>query len=344
MRNLDRTTLLLCSAAKLALDDARLEITDDNADDVGAVTATTLSIAEDIKAFTKDEVEEGSQFINPALFPPTTMNFPSSQLSIRFKPKAFNATISTGYTSGLDALKYAVEMIRFNRAKTVLVGGVESLTFSGFVGFYKIGFLSGGRNQEEISCPFDIRHNGIVLGEGSTVLILEEEQAALSRGAAIYGEVLSVASSFDAYRAVKYDPKASGLKQSMREALIKANLCEDQIHLISAAANAVPQQDRIEVEVIKETFNIYAENVHINSLKSMIGENVSAAGCFQVAASLFSINSGMIPATLNYKDPDPDCVLSGISNKPKQEKVENVLINNFGPGGHNSTAIISKYE
>jgi len=271
------------------------------------------------------------------------MNFPSSQLSIRYNIKGFNTTISTGYTAGLDAFKYAVEFIRLGRVKAVLVAGVESLSFSNFVGFYKIGFLAGLKG-EEVICPFDKRHNGIVLGEGAAVLILEDEEHARNRKAEIYAEVLSEENSFDAYRPVKYAPQAAGLKQSMFEAIRKSNLSEEDIDYICASSNSVERQDTLETLAIKDVFNIYAKDIPVSSIKSMLGESVSAGGCLQVAASVGAIKNGFIPPTINYQQPDPACDLDYVPNVSRKQPLKNVLINNFGPGGSNTTAIIAKYE
>jgi len=343
LRNLDRATLLVCSAAKLALEDAKLTITEDNSYDIGVVTATTLSIAADLAQFSQDEVEAGARFVNPALFPPTTMNFTSSQLSIRYKIKGFNTTISTGYTAGLDALKYAMEFIRLGRAKMVLVAGVESVSFSNFVGFYKIGFLAGIKG-EELSCPFDLRHNGIILGEGASVLLLEDEESAKQRNATIYAELLSAANSFDAFRAVKYTPHSLGLQRSMGIAIASAGLSEEDIDYVCASSNSVPQHDILETQAIKKVFNIYAKKIPVSSIKSMLGESVSAAGGLQVTAAIGSIQQGFVPPTINYRKPDPDCDLDYVPIAARKKAVSNVLVNNFGPGGHNATAIISKYQ
>ncbi len=343
LRNLDRSSKLVCSAVKLALEDAALEINEENTDDTGVVTATTLSISGDMAKFTREMMEEGPRFVNPALFPPTTMNFPSSQISIRYKIEGFNTTISTGYTAGLDALKYAVDFIKSGRAKAVLVAGVEGLSFPTFVGFYKIGFLAGLKG-EEICCPFDNRHNGIVLGEGAAVLVVEDEEYARARAARIYSRVNDIECFFDAYRAAKYHPEARGLKQSIIRTLDKSGFNEEDIDYISAAANSVPQQDRLETAVINQVFNIYAKKIPVSSLKSMIGESVSAAGCLQMAAAIGAMTNGFIPPTINYQEPDSGCDLDYVPNSSRKQNVRNVLINNFGPGGNNTTAIISKYE
>ena len=342
LRNLDRSARLLCSAVKCALEDGTFLVTDENAEDVGIVTATTVSITADLAKFTKEVVDEGAQLVNPALFPPTTMNFPSSQVSIFFKIKGFNTTISTGFTAGLDALKYGMEQIRCARAKAVVVAGVESIAFANFSGFYKVGFMAGIRG-ETVCCPFDKRRNGIILGEGASALLIEDEESARARGAHVYAELLSVQSSFDAYRAAKYDPKARGLKLSMRSALDKVSIPASDIDYISASANSVVQQDKLETDAIKDVFGIYAERTPVSAIKSMIGESVSAGGCIQATAAVGSITRGFIPPTIHYREKDPECDLDYVPNTSRKQAVKTVLINNFGPGGHNASAVISKY-
>jgi 3-oxoacyl-[acyl-carrier-protein] synthase II len=342
LRNTDRSTKFLCSAAKLALDDARLKITEENTDDIGVVTATTLSVIWNISEFSKEAAVEGPQFVNPAGFPGTTINAPSSQISIRFNIKGFNTTVSTGYTASLDALKYAVDFIRLGRVRAVLVAGVEALSFQNFVGFYNLGFLSG-IDAQELSCPFDKRRNGIILGEGSVALLIEDEEYAKIRKANIYARILSVENSFDAYRSGKYHPRAEGLKKAISKALTNSGINKDAIDYICASANSVVQQDKLETLAIKEDFGELAAKIPVSSIKSMTGENLSAAGVFQIACAIGAIEQGFIPPTINYKEKDPECDLDYVPNKSREAKVKNVLVNNFGPGGNNAAAIISKY-
>ena len=342
LRNFDRATRFLCSAAKLALDDGDLKIDNTNATEVGVVTATTLSAIRNISEFSQEAAQEGPQFVNPAGFPGTTINAPSSQVSIWFGIKGFNATVSTGYTAGLDALRYAVDFIRLGRVKAVLVAGVESLSFQNFVGFYNLGFLAG-INGEEVSCPFDKRRNGIILGEGAGVVLIENEEYALRRNAHIYAKILSVESSFDAYRSGKYEPKAEGLKRVMSRAQKASGKGVHEIDYICAAANSVLQQDALETLAIKTVYESEALSIPVTSIKSMMGESISVAGIFQVAASAGAVCKNFIPPTINYKEFDAACDLEYVPNSAKEKEVHNVMINNFGPGGNNASAVISKY-
>ncbi len=341
LQNTDRATKLVCSAAKLSLEDAGLKVTEENTEDIGVVTGTTLAFW-NIAEFGREIVQDGPQFATAAIFAGTTINTASSQISIRHKIKGFNTTISTGYTASLDALKYALNFIKLNRAKAVLVAGVEGLTFAAFAGFYKIGFLAGIKG-EELSCPFDKRRNGIILSEAAAVLLIEDEEYARKRNAKIYAELVAVENSFDAYRAAKYDPKGIGLKEAMTKVLKNAKIHADDIDYISSAANSVVQQDALETMVVKKVFNIYAKNTPVSAIKSMVGESVSAGGILQIAASIGSLEKNFIPPTINYKEKDIDCDLDCVPNESRQQKVNNILINNFGPGGNNATAIIKRY-
>ena len=343
LRNLDRTTRLLCSAAKLAIEDAKLSINCKNTDDIGVCTGTTLSSLWNIAEFDKGLIKDGPLFTDAALFPGTVINAASSQVSIRFNIQGFNTTVSTGYSSSIDALKYAVDFIRLGRIKAVLVGGVESLSLANFIGFYRLGFLAGVKN-EELSCPFDKRRNGIILSEGASVVVVEDEDYAKKRKANIYAEVKGVGNCFDAYKIGKYHPDVSGLKESMKKAIRSSGLDATDVDYISASANSVPQQDRLETKAIKDVFGRSAYNIPVSSIKSMVGEPFSAGGLLQIAAAIGSIVNGFIPPTINYTVRDNDCDLDYVANKSRIARINNVLINNFGPGGNNASLVVSRYH
>ncbi len=343
LRHLDRSTRFLCSAAKLAIEDARLQITEENAFEVGVVTATTLSVVFNISEFTRDAHRDGPQHVNPAKFPATTINAPSSQVSIWFNIKGFNATVSTGFTAGLDALKYAVDFIRMGRAKAVLVAGVESLFFESYVGFLKLDFLAG-ITGEEISCPFDKRRNGIILGEGAGVIVVEEEEHSRARGAKVYAEVKGIGNLFDPFRSGKYNPRGDGLKRSISESLKSARTGKDEIDYICAAANSVQQQDRLESMAIKEVLGEYAHSTPVSSIKSMIGEAMSASGILQIIACAGAFEEHFIPPTINYREPDPACDLDYVVNQARVKRLGNILVNNYGPGGNNAACVLSRAE
>ncbi|MDD4894463.1 MAG: beta-ketoacyl-[acyl-carrier-protein] synthase family protein [Candidatus Omnitrophica bacterium] len=345
LRNLDRSTRLVNSAAKLALQDAGLEITDANTADTGVTIGTTLGSVNSISEFDKEAMKEGPHYVNPALFPNTVINSPSSQVSIRFNIRGFNATISTGFASSLDAINYAADFIRLGRAKTVLAGGVEELCVQTFLGFYKTGFLAGLKDSSaELSCPFDKRRNGIILGEASCILILEELESALERKVKVYAEILGFGTAFDPYRVNKYSLRTEGLKNAIGTALNKSSLDADKIDYICSGANSTIEGDLFETMCVKEVFGERTKKIPISSVKSMIGECFSASGACQAAGSICAIEKQALPPTINYQEKDDRCDLDYVTGGARNAKVDNILVNAFGPSGCNSSLVISRFR
>jgi 3-oxoacyl-[acyl-carrier-protein] synthase II len=333
LRNLDRSTKLINCATKLALDDAQLEITEENTRDTAVVVGDTLGSLPSIFDFDKEAMLEGPHYVNPALFPNTVINSPASQVSIRFNIRGFNTTISTGFRASLDALSYAADFIRFGRAKCVLAGGVEELCLQTFLGFYKTGCLAGlDDGAIELSCPFDRRRNGFIFGEGAGMLALEDLDSALGRKAKIYAEVMGAGCGL------------GGLERSMQKALDKSGLAPADIDYICAAANSTPETDFLETRAIKKVFGDRALKVAVSSVKSMLGECFSASGVLQTAAAACAIENQRIPPTINYEQKDGRCDLNYVLGKAKEVKVERVLVNAFGPDGAHSSLIIAKFK
>jgi len=341
LRNLDRATKLLLCAGKLALDDAGLEINPEDAGRAGISVGTTVGSLWSISEFDKSALRDGPHFVNPAEFPNTVINSPPSQLAIRLKSKGPCATISSGFTSSLDAVKYGIDLIRNKRAQIVLAGGVEEFCEQTYLGFYKVNLLAGVKGPE-LSCPFDKRRNGVIFGEGSAVLVLESQESAQKRGARIYARILGYGTSFYPYAINKYEPQGKGLKKAMKFALEDAGLSAENIDYICAAANSTEEADLIETEVIKEVFAKYAKTILVSSTKSMLGETFSAAGALAVAATIGAINKDFIPPTINYAQKDPACDLNYVPNKSSKEKINKAAVNAFGPNGSNSCLVVSK--
>jgi 3-oxoacyl-[acyl-carrier-protein] synthase II len=345
LRLLDRSTKLVNVAAKLALDDAGFAVTPENTDDVGVVVGTTLGSVWSISEFDKTALREGPRYVNPALFPNTVINSPASQISIRFGIKGFNTTIATGFTSSLDALKYACDFIHLDRAKAVLVGGVEELCLQTYLGFYKLKFLAGAKgNGPELSCPFDKRRNGIVFGEGAALLLIEDSESAKARNAKIYAEVKSIGYAFDPFRIHKYNRRGPGIREAMRLALQEAHIDKERIDYISANANSTKEADLIETEAIKDIFGDSAKKIPVSSIKSHIGETFSVSGGMQLAAGVGSLERQFIPATLNYESKDEHCDLDYVPNQSRKSRLSNLMLNCFGPSGTNNVVVLSKCQ
>ncbi|MFH1655134.1 MAG: beta-ketoacyl-[acyl-carrier-protein] synthase family protein [Candidatus Omnitrophota bacterium] len=345
LRSLDRSTKLICSAGKLAIDDAHLAITEENTNDIGVVVGTTLGSVYSISEFDKEALREGPRYVNPAAFPNTVINSPASQVSIKFNIKGFNTTISTGFTASLDAIGYAINFLNFDRAKVILAGGVEEMCIQTFLGFYKLGFLSGTKDNQPVQCcPFDKRRNGIVFGEGAVFLVLEDLGHALEREVEILAEISNFYMRFDPYRINKYNPKGEGIRKSMTSVLQEARLKPKDIDYICANANSTVLADKIETDAIKEVFGSQAKKTPISSVKSMVGECFSVSAGLQAAAAVGAVKEDFIPPTINYQEQDPECDLDYVPNQAREKEIRNVLINSFGPSGNNSCLVIKDYR
>lgn len=343
--NLDRATTLLSCATKLALEDAKIKITDKNTHRIGVSIGTTFGSLHSLSEFDKESLRKGPQLVNPSNFPNTVANSPASRLSIRFKIKGFNTTVSTGMCAGIDAIDYAVKSIKLHNRKVVITGAVEEMCEQTFLGYLKLNYLSGlNSNSEPISCPFDKRRDGIIASEGSGVIVLEELESALARNATIYAEVISTASNFEPYRLHKYNPKGKGMTEAMKLAIERANMIPEDIDYICANANSTQDADFIETQAIKEVFGDYAKKIPVSSIKSMIGETYSASGGLAAIASIGAINRGFIPPTINYEEKDSRLDLDYVPNKARKIKINTVMINSFGQNGANSVLIIKRYE
>ncbi len=341
--DLDRATLLLSSAVKLAIQDAAIEINETNTKQTGVSVGTTFGSLYSISEFDKESVKEGPRYVNPSVFPSTVGNSPASRVSIFFKIKGFNATISTGMCAASDALDYTRDFINLNKAKTIVAGSVESLSPQIFLGFYKLNYLSGlNGNPGPVSCPFDKRRNGIIFSEGSTAFILETLESANQRKAKMYAQILGTGSCFDTAKFYNYNPKGKGMIQAMELALKDANLKPEDIDLVFANANSTKDADLIETNAIKEVFKEHAYKIPVTAVKSILGETYSASGGMSLAAAIGSLNEDIIFPTMNLKEKDAACDLDYVPNKFRNKKVSRIMINTFGPNGANTVLIIGR--
>lgn len=345
IRHIDRTSLLASSAAKLVMDDAKICPEIYREEDLGIVIGSTYGSIDSISSFDLEALKEGPSFVNPMEFPNTVLNAPASRASIFCKATGLNSTISTGVTSGLDAIIYASDFLRLNRVKAVLAGGVYGLTPDIFWGAYRSGILSGSRGEsKEISAPFDKRRNGFIIGESAALLVIERLEDAQQRGAKIYAEIKGYGNTFNPKKrehdVINTEEGVRCISLAMRE----AKLNRDDISYISACANSSNTGDMMETKIIKDYFGSLANKVPISAIKSMTGECLDASGAMQCVASIMAINKSMIPPTINYQEKDDECDLDYVPNKNRTLEVNNVLINAFSDTGNISSIIISKHS
>lgn len=347
LRTLDRTTKLTLCAAHMALDDAGINypLSEDDTDYFGVSLGSTMGSVWSISEFDKEALRDGPRAVNPALFPNTVINSPASHISIRFNIQGFNSTVSTGFCSSLDAIYYAMNMMDLYEYKVVLAGGVEELCEQTYKGFHKIGHLAGSREgKPEVNCPFDKRRNGILFGEGASILVLEELSHAKKRGATIYAEILGYGTAFDPASRNIYSPKAIGATKAIRSCLDDAKTQADDIDYISASANSTLDCDAMETTAVKGALGKRSSKIPVSSIKSMIGECFSASGAMNLAGSIGAMMEGFVPPTINYEKKDARCDLDYVANEPREAKIDKVLINSFSPTGCNSSLVIGGYK
>lgn len=345
LRNLDRTTLLVMCASSMALLDANLSspVSEDDTDSYGVSIGSTMGSVWSISEFDKGSLRDGPRSVNPAHFANTVINSPASHISIKFNIQGFNATVATGFCSSLDAIYYALNMMNLYDYKVVLSGGVEELCEQTYKGFHKIGHLAGSREgKEEIVCPFDRRRNGIMMGEGACIAILEEYEHAKKRNASIYAEILGFGTSFDPESKNIYSPKAVGAREAIKNCLNDSELNEKDIDYISAAANSTLDCDVMETRAIKGAFKGNAKDIPVSSIKSMIGDSFSASGAINLGGALGVLENNIIPPTINYEKPDKRCDLDYVPNKAREKKISKIIINSFSPTGNNSSLSVGR--
>jgi 3-oxoacyl-[acyl-carrier-protein] synthase II len=344
LRTLDRSTRLISSAAKLAVDDAGLQIDNKNTHSMGVSVGTTFGSLHSISQFDRDGLIEGPKFVNPSHFPNTVLNSPASQVSIRFKIKGFNTTISTGFCASLDAVSYASDFIRLNRADVVLAGGVEELCEETFSGFYNLGCLSGADGSAPLCCPFDKRRNGIIVSEGAAVLVLEDEDHAMKRGARVMARVLGYGNSFDPSADLYFSHAGTGLANCINIALKDASLNPEDVNYIASCANSTKGLDTMETKVIKAVFGEKAFHIPVSSIKSMTGESYSASGALSLVAAVGALTHGTIPPTVNYTEKDPACDLDYVPNKARRQNINTAVVVASDPYGQNAAIVLGKYK
>ena len=255
---------------------------------------------------------------------------------------AFNSL--TACAASTQAAGEATEIIRRGDADVMITGGAHSMIHPyGVTGFIRLTALSTRNDEiETASRPFDLTRDGFVLGEGASILILEEYELARRRGAPILAEIIGYGSSADAFRITDQDPEGEGAAAGMRAALADAGVKPEEIDYISAHGTSTPQNDSVETKAIKAVFGEYAYKVPISSIKGVMGHLIAAAGATEIIACVLALRDQIIPPTANYKVPDPLCDLDYVPNVPRKAALKTVMSNSFGFGGQNNTVIIRK--
>jgi 3-oxoacyl-[acyl-carrier-protein] synthase II len=334
------------AAARLSMDDSGLEIVPDNAERVGVLIGSGVGGFSLFERQFKTYLERGPRKISPFFIPGMIANLASGQVSIYHGAKGPNSAVSTACATGTHAIGDSFRLIQQGRADAMICGGSEAgITPMSLGGFSAMKALST-RNEEpeKASRPFDAERDGFVIAEGAGVLVLEEREQALSRGASIYAEIVGYGMSGDAFHVSAPSEDGDGPARVMRATLEDADLEPGQVEYINAHGTSTPAGDRIEVLAIKTVFGERASSLAISATKSMTGHMLGAAGGMETAVVALALKHGAIPPTTNLENPDPECDLDFVPNEARAFPLRCALTNSFGFGGTNASLALVRHE
>lgn len=334
------------AAAQMAVDDAKLDPSKEDPDRVGVVIGSGIGGLPLIEEMHKKLLERGPSRMSPFFIPGLIVNLAAGHISIRFNAQGPSSAPATACATGAHAIGDAAKIIRYDEADVMFAGGSEAVISALAVGGFSAMRALSTRNDEpeRASRPWDLERDGFVMGEGAGILILEEREHALARGAHIYCEITGYGMTSDAYHITSPAEDGSGMARVMTRALRDAGLQPADIDYINAHGTSTPVGDKTETRAIKTVFGDQAYKVAISSTKSMTGHLLGAAGGLESAIAALTIKTGILPPTINYENPDPECDLDYVPNTARKASVKHVLSNSFGFGGTNATLIFSKHE
>lgn len=344
LKYLNKGTRFLGSAAKMALNDAKLPQDGSLSDQIGIVIGSSLGNFSETTDYFYEIIRNNPSELSPMLSYDVALNSSINYVSVIFKIKGLARTISAGFTSSTDAIADASKMIQRDMAKVIVAGGVEQISIDLYLIFYLRGLLSGLDGTREASLPFDKARNGFVMSEGSYVVILEELQHALDRGAHIYAEVKGFGNTFVGGKNHPAEVRVRRAEKAMNDALEDAGVKKGDVDLISANANGCKMQDAVEAKAIQSLFGANSNCIPLSAIKSNIGESYGTSGAAQLISSLMSINTGQIPHIINHSNKDPEINLNLVLEKSLKKEIQNAVINAMDYEGNNSCLVISKYN
>jgi len=332
------------AAAEMAMQDSALVINAENAERVGVLVGSGLGGLPTIEKYHEALAEGGYKKVSPFFIPMLIINLAPGQISIRYGAKGPNFSVVSACAAGTHAIGEAYHVIRRGDADAMITGGAEStITPLAIAGFNAMKALSTRNDDPQgASRPFDKDRDGFVMGEGAGILVLEEYEGAKARGAKIYAEVVGYGLTGDAYHLTAPAPEGEGAARCMKMALKSARLNPEEVDYINAHGTSTPFNDYYETLAIKSALGAHSRKVMVSSTKGMTGHALGAAGGIEAVFSLLAMERGVVPPTINYQTPDPDCDLDYVPNTARQATVNVALSNSLGFGGTNATIIFKK--
>ena len=332
-----RASLLGIAASTLAVKDSGLNLKEIRNKNVAVCIGTTGGEAQEIESIDASWVKSGIGSIkNRTVIQYPVSNMPSN-IASALKLKGLTRIFTTACASGNYGIGYAYDLLQLRKADIVLAGGSDAFSYSAFTGFNQVGAVA-----PEMCQPFDKNRKGMIPAEGAGILVMERLDDALKRGASIYAEILGYGLSCDAFHITQ--PDVDGVSACMRNALAQADIFENDVDYICAHGTGTPHNDKTETRAIYNVFKDRAKTIPVSSIKSMLGHTMGAASAIETISCALTVSTNMIPPTINYKTPDPECDIDCVPNKARKQEVNIALNNAFAFGGNNSCLVIKKYE
>jgi 3-oxoacyl-[acyl-carrier-protein] synthase II len=322
-----------------------MKITETNADRVGVIVGAGIGGIQTIERYHSVLLQSGQRRISPFFIPMLITNLAAGQISMRFGARGPNSCVTTACAAGTHAIGDAFKIIQRGDADAMIAGGSESaitpLTIAGFANMKALS--SRNDTPQKASSPFDVERDGFVIAEGAGIVVLEELEGALARRAKVYAEVIGYGMTADAYHMTAPDPEGRGVINCMRMALRDAGIAPEAVSYINAHGTSTPYNDKHETSAIKQVFGDHAHRLAVSSTKSMTGHLLGAAGGVEAALCALALSEGIIPPTINYEHPDPECDLDYVPNHARHVELEHAISNSFGFGGTNACLVLKKY-
>ncbi|GMV34857.1 MAG: beta-ketoacyl-[acyl-carrier-protein] synthase II [Chloroflexi bacterium CFX1] len=345
-RRRDRFEQFAIAASKEALADSGLEVTDKNTGRIGVILSSAIGGLHSLQEATLTNYKEGPRKVSPFLIPMLMPNGGAGMAAIEFGIKGPCFSVASACASGADGIGTALMMLRTGMIDAALAGASEAtITSTGVAAFDRVGAMS--RRNDDYSMtpqPFDKNRDGLVMGEGAAVLVLEREADAKARGAEIFAELAGYGATADAFHVTAPHEHGTGGAAAIRMALDSAGANPDEVGYINAHGTGTPLNDQAETRAVKTAFGDLAYKIPISSTKSMTGHMMGATGALEAIFCVRAIREGVLPPTIHYETPDPECDLDYIPNMAREAKISLAISNAFGFGGHNAVLAIRKYS
>ncbi|ASS93563.1 beta-ketoacyl-ACP synthase II [Peribacillus frigoritolerans] len=344
-RKMDRFTHYAIAASVMAYNDSKLEITDENAARVGVWIGSGIGGLETLETQHENFLNRGYKRVSPFFVPMMIPDMAAGQVSILLGAKGINSCTVTACATGTNSIGDAFKAIQRGDADVMITGGAEApITKMSVAGFCANTALSTNPDPQTASRPFDLNRDGFVIGEGAGIIVLEDLEHALNRGAKIYAEIAGYGSTGDAFHITAPAPGGEGGARAMKIAIEDAGLNPEDIQYVNAHGTSTPYNDKYETMAVKEVFGDHANKLAISSTKSMTGHMLGAAGGVEAIFTIQAIRDSILPPTINIETPDPECDLDYVPNQARKGEINAAISNSLGFGGHNATILFKKYQ